>query len=60
MNLDHDDLKDDREAFEKTLDGYGVETVRQMHAMGAFPTTHGVVINAWLAARAKTLQKIAQ
>jgi hypothetical protein len=53
MNLDHESLTEDREAFEKVLDGYGVDMVRQMQAMGAFPTTSDVVVNTWLAGKAK-------
>ena len=48
MNLDHDSQTEDREAFEARMDSLGVDQVRQMQAMGAFPTQHNAVINAWL------------
>ena len=50
-NLDHPDLKDDREEFEKRLAELGPETVRTMMATASFPNGHNVVIHEWLAAQ---------
>ena len=53
MNLDHPDLKDDRDVLERHLAELGPETVRAMLAGGAFPTTSHVVILEWLKADQK-------
>lgn len=52
-NLDHDDLKDDREAFEKRLADLGPDTVRAMMSAGQFPTNHDIVLGEWLTAQRK-------
>lgn len=52
-NLDHDDLKDDREAFEKRLADLGPDTVRAMMSAGQFPTNHDIVLGEWLTAQWK-------
>lgn len=51
MNLDHPSLADDRAAFEARLDALGVEAVKAMHAVGAFPTGHTVTILEWFKAK---------
>lgn len=52
-NLDHDELKDDREAFEARLAELGSDTVRAMMGAGQFPTGHTVTILEWLTAQRK-------
>lgn len=52
-NLDHDDLKDDREAFEARLAELGPVRVRMMWAAGQFPTNHDIVLGEWLTAQRK-------
>ena len=48
MNLDHPEMAEDRKAFEDRMAELGVDEVKRLQALGAFPTGHTVLINEWI------------